>query len=116
MGRRRNMLVGAVLAGVAGGGLAACSSGGSAPASTASSVPSGASASAAAASASAQPSASATSAGSAAQFTYIIEPFDPGHPARVRTAPANCGSQTSTLAIEQCYEVKTATDRSPTPA
>jgi uncharacterized protein YecT (DUF1311 family) len=37
----------------------------------------------------------------------IVEPFDPGHPARARTGPADCGSQSSTLAIEQCYEIKT---------
>jgi len=40
-------------------------------------------------------------------FAPIVEPFDPGHPARTRTAPADCGSQPSTLAIEQCYEIKT---------
>jgi uncharacterized protein YecT (DUF1311 family) len=40
-------------------------------------------------------------------FASIVEPFDPGHPAQTRTAPADCGSQSSTLAIEQCYEVKT---------
>jgi uncharacterized protein YecT (DUF1311 family) len=37
----------------------------------------------------------------------IVEPFDPGHPARVQSAPASCGSQSSTLAIEQCYQAKT---------
>jgi uncharacterized protein YecT (DUF1311 family) len=37
----------------------------------------------------------------------IVEPFDPGHPARIRTAPASCGSQPTTLAIEQCYQIKT---------
>jgi uncharacterized protein YecT (DUF1311 family) len=40
-------------------------------------------------------------------FVPIVEPFDPGHPARTRTAPASCGSQQTTLAIEQCYEVRT---------
>jgi uncharacterized protein YecT (DUF1311 family) len=40
-------------------------------------------------------------------FAAVIEPFDPGHPAQARTAPADCGSQPSTLAIEQCYEAKT---------
>jgi uncharacterized protein YecT (DUF1311 family) len=39
----------------------------------------------------------------------VTEPFDPGHAARARSAPANCGSQDSTLAIEQCYEAKTET-------
>jgi uncharacterized protein YecT (DUF1311 family) len=40
-------------------------------------------------------------------FAAIVEPFDPGHPAQARTAPADCGSQPSTLAIEQCYEAQT---------
>ena len=40
-------------------------------------------------------------------FAAIVEPFDPGHPAQARTAPADCGSQPSTLAIEQCYESET---------
>jgi uncharacterized protein YecT (DUF1311 family) len=39
-------------------------------------------------------------------FAPIVEPFDPGHPARTRTGPADCGSQSSTLAIVQCYEIK----------
>jgi uncharacterized protein YecT (DUF1311 family) len=74
-------------------GLAAgCSSGGSAggAAGPASTIPKAS-----------QPSATAT------PFVPIVEPFDPGHPARTRTAPADCGSQPSTLAIEQCYEIKT---------
>ena len=50
------------------------------------------------------PSAHATS---APPFAAIVEPFDPGHPARTRTGPAGCGSQSSTLAIEQCYEIQT---------
>ena len=50
------------------------------------------------------PSAHATS---APPFAAIVEPFDPGHPARTRTGPADCGSQSSTLAIEQCYEIQT---------
>src|SRR5580658_6488588 len=40
-------------------------------------------------------------------FAPIVEPFDPGRAARTRTGPADCGSQPSTLAIEQCYEIKT---------
>jgi len=42
-------------------------------------------------------------------FVAIVEPFDPGHPARVRAvpSPASCGSQSTTLAIEQCYQVET---------
>jgi uncharacterized protein YecT (DUF1311 family) len=51
------------------------------------------------------PSASATA--TAPPFAAIVEPFDPGHPARTRTGPADCGSQPSTLAIEQCYQIKT---------
>jgi uncharacterized protein YecT (DUF1311 family) len=43
---------------------------------------------------------------SAAAFTPIVEPFDPGHPATSKPAPASCG-QSSTLAIEQCYEART---------
>ena len=43
---------------------------------------------------------------SAAAFTPIVEPFDPGHPARTKPAPASCGGQPTTLAIEQCYEAK----------
>jgi len=40
-------------------------------------------------------------------FAAIVEPFDPGHPARTRTGPADCGSQPSTLAITACYQIKT---------
>jgi uncharacterized protein YecT (DUF1311 family) len=40
-------------------------------------------------------------------FVPVTEPFDPGHPARVSSAAANCGGQATTLAIEQCYEAKT---------
>jgi uncharacterized protein YecT (DUF1311 family) len=42
----------------------------------------------------------------AASFVSIVEPFDPGHPARTETAPASCG-QGSTLVIEKCYETMT---------
>jgi uncharacterized protein YecT (DUF1311 family) len=40
-------------------------------------------------------------------FAAIVEPFDPGHPAQAKNSPADCGSQPSTLAIEQCYEAST---------
>jgi uncharacterized protein YecT (DUF1311 family) len=50
---------------------------------------------------------SISDAASAPPFAAIVEPFDPGHPAQVRKGPADCGSQSSTLAIEQCYEIKT---------
>jgi uncharacterized protein YecT (DUF1311 family) len=43
----------------------------------------------------------------AAAFVPITEPFDPGHQAGAKSAPANCGGQDTTLAIEQCYEAKT---------
>ena len=49
----------------------------------------------------------ASAPGAAASFVPIVEPFDPGHPARVQSAPASCGSQSSTLAIEQCYQATT---------
>jgi uncharacterized protein YecT (DUF1311 family) len=52
-------------------------------------------------------SASASSPASAAGFISIVEPFDPGHPAMIKPAPANCGSQASTLTMEQCYDTKT---------
>ena len=81
----------AVLAALA-GLLAACSSSGSSggartPASTAATGP--------------------ASTASAAPFINIVEPFDPGHPARTEAAPASCGGQQTTLAIEQCYQAKT---------
>jgi hypothetical protein len=44
---------------------------------------------------------------SAPAFAAIVEPFDPGHPARTRTGPADCPGQASTVAIVQCYEIKT---------
>jgi uncharacterized protein YecT (DUF1311 family) len=68
----------------------------------------GSSGSATSAATSASPSATGTASASAAaaSFVDIVEPFDPGHPARTETAPASCG-QTTTLAIEQCYEAKT---------
>ncbi len=55
----------------------------------------------------ASPSAQPTEARTAPPFAAIVEPFDPGHPAQTRTGPADCGSQPSTLAIVQCYEIKT---------
>ncbi len=42
-------------------------------------------------------------------FVPVTEPFDPGHPAHAMSAPADCGSQDSTVAIEQCFEAKTET-------
>ncbi len=54
-----------------------------------------------------KPATAATPSTTTAAFTAIVEPFDPGHPAASKPAPATCGSQTTTLAIEQCYEAKT---------
>jgi uncharacterized protein YecT (DUF1311 family) len=51
--------------------------------------------------------AASPSAKTAPPFAPIVEPFDPGHPAQARIGPADCGSQSSTLAIVQCYEIKT---------
>jgi uncharacterized protein YecT (DUF1311 family) len=42
-------------------------------------------------------------------FVPVTEPFDPGHPARSMSAPANCGAQDTTLAMEQCFENKAET-------
>jgi len=52
---------------------------------------------------------SSGTASAAAPFIDIVEPFDPGHPARTENAPASCGGQPTTLAIEQCYQAKTET-------
>lgn len=71
----------------------------------------GSSGSSAGSSASTSPAArapdSTASASAATPFVYIVEPFDPGHPARTESAPASCGSQATTIAIEQCYQIKT---------
>jgi uncharacterized protein YecT (DUF1311 family) len=86
------------------GGLAAC--GGAASTSTS---PAPAASPSATPSATAVASASATAPASVAAFVPIVEPFDPGHPARSRTSPASCTGLATTLAIEQCYEAKTET-------
>jgi len=52
---------------------------------------------------------SAPAAPTAQPFAAIVEPFDPGHPAQAKSSAADCGSQPSTLAIEQCYEAETET-------
>jgi uncharacterized protein YecT (DUF1311 family) len=89
----------ALLAGATVFALAACSSpdsGTAAPFSTSSVL------------ATTAPMHSATSSpGPAAAFTSIVEPFDPGHPARTRPDPGNCGDQQTTLGLEQCYETRT---------
>jgi uncharacterized protein YecT (DUF1311 family) len=58
-------------------------------------------------SAPASASAPATGSGSAAGFVGIVEPFDPGHPARTGPAPADCYNQPSTASTEQCFETRT---------
>jgi uncharacterized protein YecT (DUF1311 family) len=98
MGRTdpRNLVRIAVLAALA-GLLAACGSAGSTTGSSGSTT-------------GAATSTSATAPGStasAAAFVNIVEPFDPGHPARTRLGLANCGSENTTVAIEGCYEIKT---------
>jgi len=82
------------LAGLA-GLLAACGSSGSSGGTAASSSP-----------AATGPGSTAT-VSAAASFVSIVEPFDPGHPARTEPAPASCGSQPTTIAIEQCFQTKT---------
>jgi uncharacterized protein YecT (DUF1311 family) len=104
--RRANFAIGprlarAAIAAALIGILAAC--GGSGPAST-SQAP--------AAPAAVTPSATAPGAGAAASagataFVPIVEPFDPGHPARSRPAPSTCGGQATAPAVRQCYEAKT---------
>ena len=48
-----------------------------------------------------------TASAAATSFVNIVEPFDPGHPARTEPAPASCGGQATTIAVEQCYQTKT---------
>jgi uncharacterized protein YecT (DUF1311 family) len=80
---------------IAGCSSSASSSSGTTSAPTQSGTPAGGTASASA------------SASQVPGFVAIVEPFDPGHPARTQPAPASCGSQSTTLAIEQCYRIKT---------
>jgi len=87
------------------GALAACGGGGApggATSAPATSAPAAAPATAAA-------SATAVAPASTAAFAPIVEPFDPGHPARSRTSPASCTGLATTLAIEQCYQARTET-------
>jgi len=94
----------ALLAGAMVTVLAACGS-------SASTAASGSSAAtpAVGASASSAPAAPATSAAPspATAFAGIVEPFDPGHPATAKPDPGNCGSQQTTVGMEQCYETAT---------
>lgn len=84
-----------VFAALIGLAAAGCSSGSSSSSSTGSATNS------------ASPRPSFSDATTAPAFVDIVEPFDPGHPAQTRTGPAGCGSQSSTLAIVQCYEIQT---------
>jgi uncharacterized protein YecT (DUF1311 family) len=108
---KQSVITWATAASVAAAGiglLAGCSSSAS---SAASSTPSASTATAASTGASASGGASAGSSASASPtaFAAIVEPFDPGHPAQAKSSPASCGSENTTLAIEQCFENKTET-------
>jgi uncharacterized protein YecT (DUF1311 family) len=97
-GARRAAILVALAGALAACGSSASSGSGSTPSAQATASPSGAAA----------PSASASAAsGAATAFVPIVEPFDPGHPARHRPAPASCGGQATTLAIERCYQART---------
>jgi uncharacterized protein YecT (DUF1311 family) len=107
--RRMETAIGAVaaraamltaLAGLAAGCGSSSSAGSASP-------PAATPASATPVSATSTSTASASASVAAAAFADIIEPWDPGHPARSQTAPADCGGQPSTVTIEQCYEAKT---------
>ncbi len=77
--------------------LAACSSSGTTGSTATSSSPAAAGGS----------TGNDTAPAAAASFVNIVEPFDPGHPARTEPAPASCGGQATTIAVEQCYQTKT---------
>lgn len=51
--------------------------------------------------------ASATPARTTVRFVPIVEPFDPGHPARAVKNPGNCKQKQTTVGIEFCFEAKT---------
>ena len=93
--RRKALLVPAVALVVLAIPLAGCGSSGSSgspgPAASSSQVAAGGTASAV----------------TASSFVSIVEPFDPGHPARAESAPARCGGQSTAIEIERCYQAKT---------
>jgi uncharacterized protein YecT (DUF1311 family) len=93
--RRKMLLVPTVALVVLGVPLAGCGSSGSSgspgPAASSSPVAAGGTASAA----------------TVSSFASIVEPFDPGHPARSESAPARCGGQSTAIEIERCYQAKT---------
>jgi uncharacterized protein YecT (DUF1311 family) len=99
MGPARAMVILVMLAGaLTACGSASSSGSGSAPAAQAT----GSSSSGAAA-----PSASASATAGTTAFAPIVEPFDPGHPAKHGPAPASCGGQATALAVERCYQART---------
>ena len=100
----RNLARIAVLTAAA-GLLAACTTSGSSTSATSSSSSSGPAATSPSGPASGRTPAADGSPASA--FVAIVEPFDPGHPARTGSAPASCSGATTTVAIEQCYDAKT---------
>ena len=89
----RTLLARAIVLIALAGSLASCGSSGS-PGPAASSSPAAA-------------GAGGTASAAAASFVSIVEPFDPGHPARTEPAPASCGGQPATIATERCYQTKT---------
>ena len=92
---------------LAGCGTASSPAGAGATQGTTSATSAAGGTSAAGDSSSAAPGSASPSTSSA--FVPITEPFDPGHPARMMSGPADCASQQTTLAIAQCYEDKTET-------
>jgi uncharacterized protein YecT (DUF1311 family) len=98
----------AALIGLAAGcGTSLSSGNGSPPATTPMSTAPASTASASTAPASTAP-ASASVSPAAAGFAGIVEPWDPGHPARIQPpTPASCYSLLSTVDIEQCFNAKT---------
>jgi len=101
-GRSASMagLAAAALSVALAGALAGCGSSGT-------SASTGTTPSAAAAATPAATSPGGTTVPAASGFVAIVEPFDPGHPARTGAAPATCGGQSTTLAIEKCYDART---------
>ena len=57
--------------------------------------------------ASSSPAAAGSASAATASFVSIVEPFDPGHPARAGSAPDSCGGQSTAIEIERCYQAKT---------
>jgi uncharacterized protein YecT (DUF1311 family) len=57
--------------------------------------------------ASSSPATTGGASAATASFVSIVEPFDPGHPARAESVPASCGGQSTAIEIERCYQTKT---------